>query len=75
MTRAAMLLWSAVSGLVMGAIAGVGLLALITLVVYVVPGIPERFIERLRVPVIVGLLVVVPLLAALLGYLEGRAKL
>jgi hypothetical protein len=41
----------------------------------VVPGIPERFIERLRVPVIVGLLVVVPLLAALLGYLEGRAKL
>jgi hypothetical protein len=73
-TRTAILLWSAASGFVVGLLAGVGLLAVVTLVVNVAPGIPERLVDRLRVPVVVFLLVVVPLLAALLGYLEGRAK-
>ena len=75
MTRGAMLLWSAVSGLIVGLLAGVGLLALATLVVHVVPGISGRFVDRVRVPALITLLVVVPLVAALLGYLEGRAKL
>lgn len=74
MTRTAILLWSAASGFVVGLLTGVGLLALVTLVVNVVPGIPERFIDRLRVPAILLLLIGVPLVAALLGYLEGRAK-
>ena len=74
MTRTAILLWSAASGFVVGLLAGVSLLAVVTLVVNVAPGIPERLADRLRVPVVVFLLVVVPLLAALLGYLEGRAK-
>jgi hypothetical protein len=75
MTRTAMLLWSAGSGFVVGLLAGVGLLALVTLVVNIVPGIPERLVDRMRVPMIVLLLVGVPLLAAALGYLEGRAKI
>jgi hypothetical protein len=75
MTRAAMLFWSAGSGFVVGLLAGVGLLALVTLVVNIVPGIPERLVDRMRVPVIVLLLVALPLLAAALGYLEGRAKI
>jgi hypothetical protein len=75
MTRTAILFWSALSGLVVGLLAGVGLLALVTLVANVVPGIPERVVERMRLPVLVLLLVVVPVLAAVLGYLEGRAKL
>lgn len=70
-----MLLWSAASGFVVGLVAGVGLLALVTLVVQVVPGISERLVERMRWPVLVLLLAVLPLIAALLGYLEGRAKL
>jgi hypothetical protein len=70
-----MLLWSAASGLVIGILAGVALLAVIALVVNLIPGISERFIDRLRVPVLVLLLGVVPLLSAALGYLEGRAKL
>lgn len=74
MTRTAILLWSATSGFVVGLLAGVGLLAVVTLVVNVAPVIPERLVDRLRVPVVAFLLVVVPLLAALLGYLEGRAK-
>ncbi len=70
-----MLLWSAASGFVVGLLGGVGLLALVTLVVHVVPSVPERLVERLRWPVVVFLLAVVPLAGALLGYLEGRAKL
>ncbi len=75
MTRAAMLLQSTLTGLVIGLIAGVGLLAVLTLAVSVVPGVPERLVERLRLPVVALLLGVVPLAAALVGYLEGRAKL
>jgi hypothetical protein len=75
MTRASMLLWSAASGLVVGVLAGVGMLAVLTLIAHVVPGVSERLIDRLRVPVIVLLLVILPLIAAFLGYLEGRAKL
>ena len=75
MTRGAMLVWSAASGFIIGLIAGVAALALATLVVHVVPGIPERFVERARSPVLVLLLAIVPLAGALLGYLEGRAKL
>jgi hypothetical protein len=70
-----MLLWSAASGLVVGLLAGVSLLALLTLVVNVVPGLSERVVERLRGPVVILLLLLVPLLGAVLGYLEGRAKL
>ncbi len=70
-----MLLWSAVTGLVIGVIAGVMLLALLTLATNLLPGLPDRVVERLRAPVLALLLGVVPAVAALLGYLEGRAKL
>ncbi len=75
MTRGSMLLWSALTGLVIGLLAGVGLLALVTLAVHVVPGIPDRLVDRLRTPVLALLLGALPLVSALLGYLEGRAKL
>jgi Na+-translocating ferredoxin:NAD+ oxidoreductase RnfE subunit len=70
-----MLLWSAATGLVMGLLAGIGGLAVLTLAVNVIPGIPERLVERLRLPVLVVLLAGVPLAGAVLGFLEGRAKL
>jgi hypothetical protein len=70
-----MLFWSAASGLVIGLMAGIALLALLTLVVQVIPGIPARLVERLRVPTLLVLLLLVPVVGALLGYLEGRAKL
>ena len=75
MTRASMLLWSAATGLVIGLIAGVALLALLTLAANVVPGVPARLVERLRAPAVAVLLGAVPLAAAIVGYLEGRAKL
>jgi hypothetical protein len=70
-----MLLWSAGTGLVMGLLAGIGVLALLTLAANVVPGIPERLVERLRLPVLIVLLACLPLAGAVLGFLEGRAKL
>ncbi len=70
-----MLFWSAATGLVVGLLAGVALLAFLTLAVNVLPGLPARLVGRLRVPVLVVLLGIVPLVGALLGYLEGRAKL
>lgn len=75
MTRSTLLLWSAASGLVVGLLAGVALLALLTLLVNLIPGVSERVAERLRGPVILLLLLFVPLIGAVLGYLEGRAKL
>jgi len=70
-----MLLWSAATGLVIGVIAGVGLLALLTLAATVVPGVPDRLVARLRLPAVALLLGIVPVAGAILGYLEGRAKL
>lgn len=75
MTRSGMLLWSTLSGLVVGLLAGVALLAVVTIVVHVVPSLSARLVDRLRAPVVIGLLLVVPLVGAVLGYLEGRAKL
>lgn len=75
MTRGTILLWSAASGFVVGLLAGVAGLALATLVVHLVPGLSDRLVERMRNPALVLLLAIVPLVGALLGYLEGRAKL
>jgi hypothetical protein len=75
MTRTGILLWSAASGLIVGLLAGIGLVALLTLAVHIVPGIPDRLVERFRVPLLLLLLLALPLVAAMLGYLEGRAKL
>ena len=74
MMRAQMLAWATFSGLVMGLIGGVLVTAALVLVAQLVP-LPTRLVDRLRVPVLVLLLVGGPLIGAVLGYLEGRAKL
>lgn len=74
MTRLSVLLWSALSGAVMGLVGGALLLGALAIVAAVAP-IPPRLVERLRVPVVVACLVVLPAAMALLGWLEGRAKL
>jgi hypothetical protein len=73
-TRVQLLAWATLSGLAMGLIGGVLLTAALVLVAQVAP-LPARLVDRLRVPVLVLLLVGVPLIGAVLGYLEGRAKL
>ena len=72
--RLTILLGSTVSGLVLGLFVGLGLLALLALVATTVPP-AARLAERLRAAALVVTLVVLPLAGALLGWLEGRAKL
>ena len=72
--RLTILLGSSVSGLVLGLFLGLGALALLAFVSTMIPA-AARWAERLRAPALVVTLVLLPLAGALLGYLEGRAKL
>ena len=72
--RLTILLGSTVSGLVLGVFLGLGLLALLAFLATAVPA-AARWTERLRLPVLVATLLLLPLAGALLGWLEGRAKL
>lgn len=74
MTRLAQLLWSAGMGLIVGLFGGIVALALLV-IARELGLVPTRLAERYEEPALVALLLVVPILGAVLGYLEGRAKL
>jgi hypothetical protein len=74
MTRLSVLLWSALSGAVMGLIGGALLLGVLTIAASVAP-VPARLVDRVRLPVVVACLVAIPAVMGVLGWLEGRAKL
>lgn len=74
MTRLSVLLWSALSGAVMGVIGGALLLGVLTIVAALAP-VPPRLVERVRLPIVLACLVALPAVMAVLGWLEGRAKL
>jgi hypothetical protein len=74
MTRLSVLLWSALSGAVMGMIGGALLLGVLTIVAALAP-VPPRLVERVRLPIVLACLVALPAVMAVLGWLEGRAKL
>lgn len=73
--RAGVLGWSIVSGAVMGLLAG----AVLGAVVYVLLALPplraSPFIERVRLPAAVTVLVLATAIGGALGWLEGRLKL
>lgn len=73
--RAAIVLWSAVSGLVLGLFAGLLLLGALTIAAQLLPARVDWLIERLRAPVLLACLVLLPAAGAVLGLLEGRLKL
>ena len=75
MTRLAILVQSALTGLVMGLVGGALLLGALAIALAVIPGIPPRLVERARTPVVLLCLVGLPALLAVLGWLEGRGKL
>jgi hypothetical protein len=63
--------WSVVSGLVAGLILDL----LIAGVIAVIGAFaPARMAGRWSHPVVIGLLIVIPIVGAVLGYLEGRLK-
>jgi hypothetical protein len=73
--RATILVWSAVSGLLLGLFAGAALLGILAVGAALLPAGLTRFAERVRTPAVVVCLVVVPMVGAAIGYLEGRLKL
>lgn len=73
--RAGILFWSAVSGLVLGVFTGVLLLGALTVTAHLLPARADALVERLRAPVLVACLVLIPAVGAVLGLLEGRLKL
>ena len=66
---------STLSGLVVGLMLGAIAFGALAIVAELLPAGLGRVIERLRTPAMVACLVLVPLAAAALGYLEGRLKL
>ena len=72
--RLTILFGSTLSGLVLGLFLGLGALAILAFISTMIPA-ASRWAERLRAPALVLTLVLHPLAGALLGYLEGRAKL
>lgn len=73
--RTSILVWSAVSGLVLGLFAGVLLFAVPVIVSELAGGALPRLGSRARVTLAVVGLVVLPLAGATVGFLEGRLKL
>jgi len=73
--RATILGWSAVSGLVLGLIAGLLLFALAVVSGELLAGVIPRLAGRARVALAILSFVLLPLAGAALGWLEGRLKL
>ena len=73
--RATILTWSAISGLILGVFAGTLLFATLLLGGELVPSVAPRLAGRARVVVAVISFVIIPVVGAVLGWLEGRLKL
>jgi len=73
--RATILAWSAISGLVLGLLAGVMLFAVLVIGGELAPAWVPRLAGRARLVAAVVSFAVLPLAGAVLGWLEGRLKL
>lgn len=73
--RASILLWSAGSGLLLGLFIDALLIGVWVVTTAIVPGLAARLSHRwVMIAAAVGL-AVIPMIGAVLGYLEGRMKL
>jgi amino acid permease len=73
--RTTIVVWSAVSGLVLGLFAGILLFALLVLGGELLSGLMPRLGGRTRIAAAVLSFVLLPLAGAALGWMEGRLKL
>jgi hypothetical protein len=73
--KATILGWSAVSGLVLGLMAGLLLFALVIVGGELASGIVPRLAGRARTALVLFSFVLLPAAGAALGWLEGRLKL
>ena len=73
--RASILVWSAVSGVILGLFVDATLIGVALLLSTVVPGLSARLQIRWVTMWVAGLLIVIPVVLATLGFLEGQLKL
>lgn len=73
--RAEILIWSSISGAVLGVFAGAGAIAIGVLLAAAVPPAAARVLEPFLPLLLVIGIVGFPAAGALLGFLEGRLKL
>jgi hypothetical protein len=72
--RAGVLLWSTLSGLILGVFIDATLIGVALLLSAVVPRLGARFGQRWFMVVAILTLVAIPIGSAVLGFLEGRLK-
>jgi len=72
--RASILLWSMASGLILGLFIDATLIGVALLLSAVIPGASERLNHRWVTTSSAVVLVAIPLVMAVLGYLEGQLK-
>jgi hypothetical protein len=72
--RASILLWSTVSGAILGVFIDATLIGLAVLASAVVPALSSRLHQRWFAMSAAVVLVVIPLALAVLGFLEGQLK-
>jgi hypothetical protein len=73
-TRASIIMWSAGSGVLLGLFIDATLIGLWTLLGAMIPSAAPRNPPRWATAIAIVLLAAVPLVAGVLGYLEGRLK-
>ena len=72
--RASILLWSTASGVILGVFFDATLMGVALLLSAVVPGLSPRLHHRWVTTSAMIVLVAIPVIFAILGYLEGRLK-
>ena len=72
--RASILLWSTASGVILGLFIDATLIGVALLLSAIVPGLFVRSQHRWLTVTAIVILVLVPLIMAVLGYLEGQLK-
>ena len=73
--RTSILGWSAFSGLVLGLLAGLLVFAVVMVIGELAPNVLSKLGGRVRTVTAIVTLIIVPLIGATLGWLEGRLKL
>lgn len=74
-TRASILLWSAGSGIILGLILDALIFGAWMVAANFLPSLSPRVLPRWATLISVAALSLVPIVAGLIGYLEGRLKL
>jgi hypothetical protein len=72
--RRGVIIWSTVSGILIGLLIDAVLVGLAILGGVVFPAVQLRLATNLGVTIAVGLLLVIPVVTGVLGFLEGRLK-